>query len=410
MTDATIVCILGMHRSGTSVLSRLLNILGVDLGPEESLLQPHADNPKGFWEHGLIQNLNDEILRSAGGSWHEPPEFSDHWELSADLRNFRMRARRIIRDQFAKSALWGWKDPRTCLTLPFWQHLLPPLSYVVCLRHPMDVADSLQHRNGFSIEKGIYLWLLYNKAILLNTRRDSRLVVLYERLVTDTQVETERLSKQLGMAERANQGWVKDEVNAFVDRELRHHGRRQPRVLADSDSSRLSRALMIAGDIYNHFMDRSHSEPGVLTDQLESAAGLLRPVINHQNIEWKRREEQKWAQNESRFKQDLNAAIPAGSSLILVDEACLGVNRNTTDYRVLPFPECEGVYGGRPQSDEIAIGELQRLQRQGAGYMVFAWPTFWWLEHYSAFHRYLRARCQCLLENDYLVIFKLDTK
>ena len=58
-----IVCILGMHRSGTSLLARMLNLMGVSLGPEQFLMQPTIDNPKGYWEHDEIVGLNNEILR-----------------------------------------------------------------------------------------------------------------------------------------------------------------------------------------------------------------------------------------------------------------------------------------------------------------------------------------------------------
>lgn len=63
-----IVCILGMHRSGTSALTRVLNLIGVDLGSEEILTtEPVADNPKGYWEHGEITAISDAILKGTEG-------------------------------------------------------------------------------------------------------------------------------------------------------------------------------------------------------------------------------------------------------------------------------------------------------------------------------------------------------
>lgn len=68
---ARAVCVLGMHRSGTSLITRVLNLLGVYLGPEEHLITANADNPKGFWEHDLFKRRNDEILERLGGTWHD---------------------------------------------------------------------------------------------------------------------------------------------------------------------------------------------------------------------------------------------------------------------------------------------------------------------------------------------------
>ena len=73
MKKSVIICILGMHRSGTSLLTRVLNLMGVYLGPDAHLLQPLAENPKGFWEHKEIWKLNEDILWRLGGSWHNPP-------------------------------------------------------------------------------------------------------------------------------------------------------------------------------------------------------------------------------------------------------------------------------------------------------------------------------------------------
>src|SRR6266404_7841922 len=111
-----IVCILGMHRSGTSLLARILNLTGVDLGPDELLAEPTADNPKGFWEHREIVSINNAILQRHGGSWDEPPLLPPGWETSAAIDDLRHHAQQLIQDQFAEVQLWGWKDPRSCLT------------------------------------------------------------------------------------------------------------------------------------------------------------------------------------------------------------------------------------------------------------------------------------------------------
>src|SRR5690242_7355330 len=90
------VCILGMHRSGTSMITRLLNLCGLYLGREEVLNPPHLqDNPDGYWEHALFVSLNDEILASFGGSWDAAPLFTPGWSQQPHLGPLAFRAQGI---------------------------------------------------------------------------------------------------------------------------------------------------------------------------------------------------------------------------------------------------------------------------------------------------------------------------
>ena len=68
------------------------------------------------------------------------------------------------------SALWGWKDPRTTILLPFWQMLIPNLRFVIGVRNPLEVARSLRKRDGMSIGAGAYLWYRYTRAGVRDTR------------------------------------------------------------------------------------------------------------------------------------------------------------------------------------------------------------------------------------------------
>src|SRR5262249_49785868 len=156
-----VVCILGMHRSGTSVITRILNLLGVDLGPEARLQGPRPDNPRGFWEHEPFVRIDDDILSRFGGSWSAPPAFPPGWERGPDVLDLRARARIAAAESCAVAALWGWKDPRACLTLPFWQAVLPPMHYVICFRSVVEVARSLERREGFTLERGARLWVAH---------------------------------------------------------------------------------------------------------------------------------------------------------------------------------------------------------------------------------------------------------
>ncbi|MDP8928307.1 MAG: hypothetical protein M3O70_06950, partial [Actinomycetota bacterium] len=101
------------------------------------------------------------------------------------------------------------------------------------------------------------------------------------------------------------------------------------------------------------------------------------------------------------------AALPKpGRPFILVDDAAWEVGAIAGRPRI-PFLERGGQYWGRPPDDDTAIREMERLRRSGASLIVFAWPAFWWLQHYAGFHDHLRANFPCVLENERVVVFDL---
>ena len=85
-------------------------------------------------------------------------------------------------------------------------------------------------------------------------------------------------------------------------------------------------------------------------------------------------------------------------------------NQFIENYSIIPFIENNGVYWGEPEDDDTAIIELNRLQREGAGFLVFWWTAFWWFTHYSKFHSYLRSTFECAFKNEAIVVFDLNKK
>ena len=174
-----VICIIGMHRSGTSMVARLLNQCGLNLGPEERLLGPNADNPMGHFEHTGFLEIDDALLKHFGGSWDNPPILNSGWENDATLGELVAKAEKLI-DTFTNSTPWGWKEPRTTFLLPLWQKLLPDLRNVICVRNPLEVARSLAERNGTSIPEGAHLWSQYIRTAIQNTEGRPRILTFYE--------------------------------------------------------------------------------------------------------------------------------------------------------------------------------------------------------------------------------------
>ena len=205
------------------MLTRILNVLGVYLGSDGQLLGPSDSNPKGHWEHEELIKINDEILKRLAGSWNRVPEFPEGWESARKLEDLEQLARKTLHEEFSGVELWGWKDPRTCLTLAFWQRLIGPMKYVLAFRNPTDVASSLNRRDGSSLQQGISLWLAYSQRALTQTENQPRLLVFYEDLFDNWQREIERISAFIGKPEMAASEEVRKAVESSIYRDLRHH-------------------------------------------------------------------------------------------------------------------------------------------------------------------------------------------
>jgi len=226
----TIVIVLGMHRSGTSTISRIVNLLGVYMGEEEDFLEAKSDNPKGYWENKFIVSVNDEILKRLGSendnTWKETPIFFDGWENSSMLDDLKYKAIAYLNAKMKEKEMWGWKDPRTCLTLPFWRSILPSknLKFIICIRNPLNVAKSLNKRDGFSLEKGLILWFKHNMLILRHTRMFSRIIVQYENVI-DIKQRSKEIEKIAKFIKSDRYEKVKYQIDNFVDNKLCHNSK-----------------------------------------------------------------------------------------------------------------------------------------------------------------------------------------
>lgn len=117
-------------------------------------------------------------------------------------------------------------------------------------------------------------------------------------------------------------------------------------------------------------------------------------------------EKNSWFHRLDQAVQDIANCIPERERFILVDNNKWGADK-VAGRSSLPFLERDGQYWGPPPDDETAISELERLREFGIRFIVFAWPAFWWLDHYAGFRRYLKARFNIELLNDRVVVFRL---
>ena len=240
-SDAKAICVLGMHRGGTSAVTGVLHELGAFLGPAAHLMARRKDNPAGFYEHQLLTDLNDELLQALGGSWHAPPALDPGWERAPQLDGLRVRARQRLHEDFADAPLWAWKDPRTSLTLPFWRSLLPETKFVVCVRNPLDVARSLLTRDGLDEATGIDLWLRHTVAALAGIST-MPLLVLYDELANDPSSEVARIAAFLKLDDTPA-ALARARSHLAANAGLRHHRATFAEVCAASAASFAAVAL-----------------------------------------------------------------------------------------------------------------------------------------------------------------------
>lgn len=151
--------VLGMHRSATSLVAGGLKKFGIDMGG--NLYMGNPSNPKGHWENRGFLGLNKKILRQAGGGWANPPSRE---KILALKNKFAPEINRLVKH--SEAPLWGWKDPRTTLTIELYLPYLKNPHFICCFRNPLEVAKSLQLRNRFPIEKGLKLARIYNERLL----------------------------------------------------------------------------------------------------------------------------------------------------------------------------------------------------------------------------------------------------
>ena len=195
----TAICIIGMHRSGTSIITGLLHAHGLRIGSKDCLLGPHESNPTGHFEHKGFLEINEALLARLGGAWDKPVRLPRDWVANAHFADLAKKASSLVAG-LASSSPWGWKEPRTTLLLPFWQTFVPDLRYVVCIRNPVEVAQSLARRNGFAMPHAVDLWLRYMRAALAHTRGRPRIFTFYGDYFGNASREIARLARFCGLS------------------------------------------------------------------------------------------------------------------------------------------------------------------------------------------------------------------
>ena len=274
MKRQTVILTLGAHRSGTSAISRILNLLGVELGSD---LQPAGPyNERGFWENMKFTRVHDKLLEALGASWDSIGPLPDRWWTRDVVKPFIQEIKDLIDAEFSAAPIWCLKDPRLCRVLPIWLPLLRRENYrtgfVFISRHPSEVVRSLCFRDQFSLPKGYLLWLRHVLEGEQWSREFKRVFITYEQLLRDWQTVVRRVVNALDIPEPRDRVRFAGDVESFVSAELRHQ-----RVL-NQELSEIDPLLSLVEQAHVALREASDSDGVDPAPALEKVAKQLVPI------------------------------------------------------------------------------------------------------------------------------------
>ena len=217
--------VLGMHRSGTSALARVLNLVGY--AAPKNLIKANKTNTSGHWESNRIARLDDLLLEDLGQSW-----FS--WQPASLLDISTRRKAEFLEDvistlhsEFSDAEYAVLKEPRICRLAPLYITALNnagiTLRVILPLRNPLEVMHSLQTRNGLSQIEAALLWLRYNLDAEYNTRDQIRCFVTYEQLLDGRVTCVRHIEGALDTNFPVPASDVAPQIENFLSEGLRHH-------------------------------------------------------------------------------------------------------------------------------------------------------------------------------------------
>ncbi len=214
-----VICILGMHRSGTSCMMGTLQKSGLYLGKHTTW---NAHNERGNRENDDIRQMNEELLEYNNASWKKPI-------LNIKFTKDHIKKGNDIIGSFSEHKMWGFKDPRTLLVLDFWKYLLKNLIFIGIYRHPFAVALSLGARGsgiGMDVDKAYDLWNDYNKCLLNEYCKSTFPVFSFDWDEEYFHEKINKLNTKLGL----NQ--IKENERFFTP-SLRHHSEIKHTIIPD---------------------------------------------------------------------------------------------------------------------------------------------------------------------------------
>jgi hypothetical protein len=226
MQASRAIVALGMHRSGTSLLSRSLQALGIYTGTD--FVEVNRDNPTGYWENPFVVELNKRLLQQLRLEWKSGSLLDEKAWLTPEIETLRREAGAYLRTYFGSHPIWSFKDPRTIRLLPFWRSVFAQEkfedNYIVIIRNPLSVAASLYQQERMSSIQSHLIWLAHMAPYLELLMGRPRVFVDYDLLMLEPRKQLERIADRLQLTLTSeNQRKIDDFAAGFLTAKLRHH-------------------------------------------------------------------------------------------------------------------------------------------------------------------------------------------
>jgi len=220
------VFIIGMHRSGTSAITRSINLLGAYIGGNTDFVKPLIDNPTGYWERNDILDFNESVLYHLKRTWDTALPLPVGWHRSKEIKPFQDKLVSIIKSQLLDNKLWAVKDPRLSILFPLWKDVLKELgvdfSIIIAIRNPIDVSKSLRERNGFSDSKTFGIWFNYTIHAIRMSKEIPNFIMHYDKLIDNWESVLQNCAKNIGLPWPDDTDKLRARMNEFIRPELRH--------------------------------------------------------------------------------------------------------------------------------------------------------------------------------------------
>jgi hypothetical protein len=226
LQSCVIVC--GLHRTGTSAVTRLVNLLGADIAHD--LLPPGPDNSRGYWESYAVLEIHDRLLQTVTAAQDpsfDPTPLPIDWLATNVAREAKRQLTNVIQREFVDSRFFAVKDPRIWRLLPLWVELLQDLGIarivVIPFRNPLEVAASLAQRDRISLPKALFLYFCAYLETELASRAIPRVFVRYDHLLQDWRPFARRLGQISSAGVSPPSKSVAIEIERFLTNDLYHH-------------------------------------------------------------------------------------------------------------------------------------------------------------------------------------------
>ncbi len=224
-TQRTAFVVLGMHRSGTSALTRVINLLGADIS--SNLMPAQEVNERGFWESQDIYELHSAMFADVNRAWDSLNAFPAEWLRSSPAIEYKSRFIALIQREFANSSSIVLKDPRICILVPFWDTLLREAGfsphYIIPFRNPSEVASSIYRHHSRNPLWSYLLWLRHVLEAELATREMKRCFISYDMLLENWNEVVVKIFRDLELPLPDISETVRIEIDTFLSPSLRHH-------------------------------------------------------------------------------------------------------------------------------------------------------------------------------------------